>query len=149
MKNATFYLLAHSDDVHGLSACEALAYELAAESWRSGKRVLIFCEDEQQALRLDDALWQYDASAFVPHNLAGEGSRQGSPVELAWPQHRSSHSRDLLINLLPQFADFAIAFHEVIDFVPYEESLRPLARNRYKAYRNIGFQLTTAMPPTF
>ncbi|MGG2141581.1 DNA polymerase III subunit chi [Symbiopectobacterium sp. RP] len=148
MKNATFYLLEHSDDVDGLSACEALACELAAERWRSGQRVLIACEDEQQALRLDDALWQRDASAFVPHNLAGEGPRQGAPVELAWPQRRGSTSRDVLISLLPQFADFATAFHEVIDFVPHEESLKPLARDRYKAYRSFGFQLTTAMPPT-
>ncbi|MGK2888628.1 MAG: DNA polymerase III subunit chi [Candidatus Malihini olakiniferum] len=147
MKNTTFYLLEHSEEVHGLSACEALACELAAERWRSGQRVLIVCEDEQQALRLDDALWQLDASAFVPHNLAGEGSRQGAPIELAWPQRRGSTSRDLLISLLPQFADFATAFHEVIDFVPHEESLKPLARDRYKAYRSIGFQLTTAMPP--
>ncbi|MBG6248713.1 MULTISPECIES: DNA polymerase III subunit chi [Symbiopectobacterium] len=148
MKNATFYLLEHSDDVDGLSACEALVCELAAERWRSGQRVLIACEDEQQALRLDDALWQRDASAFVPHNLAGEGPRQGAPVELAWPQRRGSASRDVLISLLLQFADFATAFHEVIDFVPHEESLKPLARDRYKAYRSVGFQLTTATPPT-
>ncbi|MGL9736094.1 MAG: DNA polymerase III subunit chi [Symbiopectobacterium sp.] len=148
MKKATFYLLEHSNDVDGISACEALACELAAERWRSGQRVLIACEDEQQALRLDDALWQCDTSAFVPHNLAGEGPRQGAPVELAWPQRRGSTSRDVLISLLPQFADFAITFHEVIDFVPHEESLKPLARDRYKAYRSVGFQLTTATPPT-
>ncbi|NLS43060.1 DNA polymerase III subunit chi [BEV proteobacterium] len=148
MKNATFYLLEHSDDVDGLSAYEALACELATERWRSGQRVLIACEGEQQALRLDDALWQRAASAFVPHNLAGEGPRQGAPVELAWPQRRGSTSRDVLVSLLPQFADFATAFHEVIDFVPHEESLKPLARDRYKAYRSVGFQLTTATPPT-
>ncbi|MGK2959774.1 MAG: DNA polymerase III subunit chi [Candidatus Malihini olakiniferum] len=148
MKNATFYLLEHSDNVSGLSACEALACELAAERWRSGQCMLIACEDEQQALRLDDALWQRDASAFVPHNLAGEGPRQGAPVELAWPQRQGSTSRDLLISLLPQFADFATAFYEVIDFVPDEESLKLLARERYKAYRSVGFQLTTATQPT-
>ncbi|MGL9760274.1 MAG: DNA polymerase III subunit chi [Symbiopectobacterium sp.] len=148
MKNATFYLLEHTDDVDRLSACEALACDLAAEHWRRGQRVLIACEDEQQALRLDDALWRRDSSAFVPHNLAGEGPRRGTPVEVAWPQRRGSISRDLLISLLSQFANFATAFHEVIDFVPHEESLKPSARNRYKAYRRVGFQLTTATPPT-
>lgn len=56
--------------------------------------------------------------------------------------------RDLLIALLPQFADFATAFHEVVDFVPYEDTLKQLARDRYKAYRSVGFHLTTATPPT-
>ncbi|AIU87097.1 MULTISPECIES: DNA polymerase III subunit chi [Pectobacterium] len=148
MKNATFYLLEHDSKSGELSAHEALACDLAAECWRAGKRVLIACEDEQQAIRLDEALWQRDPNAFVPHNLAGEGPRHGAPVELAWPQRRGNAPRDLLISLLPQFADFATAFHEVIDFVPYEESLKQLARDRYKTYRSVGFQLTTATPPT-
>ncbi|MEQ9873498.1 DNA polymerase III subunit chi [Pectobacterium brasiliense] len=147
MKNATFYLLEHDSKSGELSAHEALACALAAERWRAGKRVLIACEDEQQAIRLDEALWQRDPSAFVPHNLAGEGPRHGAPVELAWPQRRGNAPRDLLISLLPQFADFATAFHEVIDFVPYEDSLKQLARDRYKTYRSVGFQLTTATPP--
>ncbi|MFB6434933.1 MAG: DNA polymerase III subunit chi [Candidatus Malihini olakiniferum] len=149
MKNATFYLLSHSNNVSGLSACEALACKIAAERWRSGRSVLIACEDEQQALRLDDALWNRDASVFVPHNLVGEGPRKGAPVELAWPQRQGRNYRDLLINLLLQFADFTTAFPEVIDFVPHEESLKPLARDRYKAYRSFGFQLTTTSQPTY
>ncbi|SMG35321.1 DNA polymerase III subunit chi [Cedecea sp. NFIX57] len=144
MKNATFYLLDNDTHAEGLSAVEQRVCELAADGFRAGKRVLVACENEQQAIRLDEALWQRDAQAFVPHNLAGEGPRYGAPVELAWPQRRGSAPRDLLISLLPQFADFATAFLEVIDFVPYEESQKQLARERYKAYRVAGFHLTTA-----
>ncbi|QIE98352.1 DNA polymerase III subunit chi [Pantoea stewartii] len=147
MKNATFYVLETDASRDGLTAVEALVCDLAETRWRAGKRVLIACEDEQQAIRLDEALWQRPANAFVPHNLAGEGPRYGAPVELAWPQRRGNSPRDLLISLLPQFADFATAFHEVIDFVPYEESLKQLARDRYKTYRSVGFQLNTATPP--
>ena len=53
-----------------------------------------------------------------------------------------------MICLQTEFADFATAFHEVIDFVPYEDALKQLARERYKIYRSVGFQLTTATPPT-
>lgn len=144
MKNATFYLLDNDTHAEGLSAVEQLVCELAADGFRAGKRVLIACEDEQQAIRLDEALWRRDAHAFVPHNLAGEGPRYGAPVELAWPQRRGSAPRDILISLLPQFADFATAFLEVIDFVPYEDTQKQLARERYKAYRVAGFHLTTA-----
>ncbi|MBK0097958.1 DNA polymerase III subunit chi [Erwinia sp. S63] len=147
MKNATFYVMESESASDGLSAIEALVCDLAETRWRDGKRILIACENEEQANRLDEALWQRPANAFVPHNLAGEGPRYGAPVELAWPQRRGSSPRDLLISLLPQFADFATGFHEVIDFVPYEESLKQLARDRYKAYRSVGFQLNTATPP--
>lgn len=144
MKNATFYLLDNDTTVDGLSAVEQLVCEIAAERWRSGKRVLIACEDEKQAYRLDEALWARPAESFVPHNLAGEGPRGGAPVEIAWPQKRSSSPRDILISLRTSFADFATAFTEVIDFVPYEDSLKQSARDRYKAYRVAGFNLNTA-----
>ncbi len=160
MKNALFYLIedptpiVESQQEAGstahveLSSHEALACTLAAERWRSGKRVLIACESREQAERLDEALWQRDTDAFVPHNLAGEGPKYGSPVELCWPEKRGNAARDLMINLQLQFANFATAFHEVIDFVPYEDTLKQLARERYKAYRSVGFHLTTATPPT-
>ncbi len=96
MKNATFYLLDNDTTVDGLSAVEQLVCEIAAERWRSGKRVLIACEDEKQAYRLDEALWARPAESFVPHNLAGEGPRGGAPVEIAWPQKRSSSPRNRL-----------------------------------------------------
>lgn len=83
MKNATFYLLDNDTTVNGLSAVEQLVCEIAAERWRAGKRVLIACEDEKQAIRLDEALWARPAESFVPHNLAGEGPRGGAPVEIA------------------------------------------------------------------
>ena len=127
MKNATFYLLDNDTHQDGLSAV-----------------VLIACEDEQQAIRLDEALWARPPESFVPHNLSGEGPRGGAPVEIAWPQKRNSSARDILISLRTDFADFATAFTEVVDFVPYEESLKQLARERYKAYRLAGFNLNTA-----
>ena len=56
MKNATFYVLETDATSDGLSAVEALVCNLAETRWRAGKRVLIACEDEQQAMRLDEAL---------------------------------------------------------------------------------------------
>lgn len=148
MKQATFYLLPANLASKELSSQEVVTCQLAAHYWRQGKRLLIACVDETQAMRVDEALWCLPAEAFVPHNLAGEGPAGGSPVELAWPDKRSSRARDLLISLLPHFADFATAFNQVIDFVPDEADLKQLARERYKAYRAAGFQLNTTTPLT-
>lgn len=147
MKNVTFYLLDQHIIRNGLTSVEQLACILTTDKWREGKRVLIACEDDIQALRLDEALWESDPDAFLPHNLAGEGPRYSSPVELCWPQHCGNAPRDLLISLLPACADFASTFYEVIDFVPDENTLKQLARDRYKMYRRVGFQLTMATPP--
>ncbi|MCR3755568.1 MAG: DNA polymerase III subunit chi [Sodalis sp. Psp] len=147
MKNATFYLLDQHAIRDGLTSVEHLACDLATSKWREGKRVLIACENDIQAIKLDEALWVRDPHSFVPHNLSGEGPRYGAPVEICWPKRRGNAPRDLLISLLPASADFAAVFHEVIDFVPAEDTLKQLARDRYKAYRSVGFQLTTAMSP--
>lgn len=149
MKNATFYLMEHPSIHKDLQAHEWLACQLTAEHWRLGKRILLVCESQAQAELLDEALWAREPHQFVPHNLAGEGPRYGSPVELCWPGKRGNAPRDLLINLQSQFVDFATAFHEVIDFVPIDEQLKQLARERYKIYRSVGFTLTMATPPTY
>lgn len=147
MKTVTFYLLTDVTSQGDLSPPEALACELAASQWRNGKRVLIACESESQAILLDEALWQRPPHSFVPHNLSGEGPRSGAPVELCWPQKRGNSPRDTLISLLPQITSFASTFHEVIDFVPGDAFRKQQARERYKAYRVAGFQLNTATPP--
>ena len=90
------------------------------------------------------AVEQLVCEIAAERNLAGEGPRGGAPVEIAWPEKRNSSPRDLLISLRVGFADFATAFTEVIDFVPYEDSLKQSARDRYKAYRVAGFNLNTA-----
>ncbi|TGD42306.1 DNA polymerase III subunit chi, partial [Salmonella enterica subsp. enterica serovar Poona] len=76
--------------------------------------------------------------------LAGVRPRGGSQVVIAWPHKRISSPRDILISLRTSIADFATAFTEGEDFVPYEETLKQLARERYKAYRVAGFNLNTA-----
>lgn len=73
MKQATFYLLDNAEPSGALSAHEAVACAVAANGFRAGKRVLIACESQEQAQRLDEALWQREPHEFVPHNLAGEG----------------------------------------------------------------------------
>lgn len=148
MKKATFYLIEQLSSPAEHVSHEWLACQLAAENWRLGKRVLIACEDQIQAEKLDEMLWQREPHQFVPHNLAGEGPRYGAPVELCWPTKRGSSTRDILINLQSSFADCATAFHEVIDFVPINEQLKQLARKRYKTYRSMGFNLIMAAPPT-
>ena len=52
-KQARFYVIEKNTRQGGLSAEEALACDLAANAWRLGKKVLIACETEQQALELD------------------------------------------------------------------------------------------------
>ncbi|HDL5699315.1 TPA: DNA polymerase III subunit chi [Mannheimia haemolytica] len=142
MKQVQFYLLSQADAAE-LSAAEMQACELAAQAWRLGKRVLIACETEQQALNIDEALWARDPDSFVPHNLSGEITTYPTPIEIAWKGKRNAQRRDLLISLQTELPEFIGSFTQIIDFVPVEETAKAQARERYKQYRQLGWQLET------
>lgn len=151
MKKVIFYLIEPSKDkvienlneTNDISSYEKLACGKIVEAWQARHRVLVACQDQRQAERVDEYLWQLDTDQFVPHNLAGEGMRNGSPVEICWEGKRSNSNRDLLINLQESFPEFASLYQNVIDFVPADERLKSLARERYKSYKTVGFNLKT------
>lgn len=142
MKQVQFYLLSQADSAE-ISAAEIQACELAANAWREGKRVLIACETEQQALNIDETLWAREPDSFVPHNLSGEITTYATPVEISWKGKRNAQRRDVLISLQQEIPDFVTSFNQVIDFVPVEETAKAQARERYKQYRQLGWQLET------
>lgn len=143
LKQAQFYVIEKIQPQGELSAQEVLACDLAADAWRLGKKVLIACETEQQALNLDEALWQREPEQFVPHNLSGEITQYATPIEISWKGKRNAQRRDLLINLQCEVPDFVGSFNQLIDFVPPQEELKILARERYKLLRAQGWQLST------
>ncbi|WOH37211.1 DNA polymerase III subunit chi [Thalassotalea fonticola] len=118
-----------------------LACVKAADFYRQNQRVFIFCDDQQMAHKIDELLWAFDANSFVPHNLPGEGLNSGSPVEISW--QAPTNNRNILINLSGQVPSFASQFSQIIDFVPTDEALKKLARLRYRAYQQLGFNVST------
>lgn len=137
MKQAKFYLLKETN------SAENLACDLAAQAWRLGKRVLITCETEEQAHHIDETLWARNVDDFVPHNLSGEATTYATPIEISWAGKRNAQRRDLLISLQTKVPDFINSFNQVIDFVPTDETEKAQARERYKHYRQMGWQLET------
>ena len=60
------------------------ACHLAAHYYRQNQRVFIYTSDQNNAHDIDELLWAFEPDSFVPHNLVGEGSNYGSPVEISW-----------------------------------------------------------------
>ncbi|NMP30256.1 DNA polymerase III subunit chi [Thalassotalea sp. M1531] len=135
---ATFHLM--PDNAHD-NALVQYACVLAAQHFRQQQKVFIFAENEQQAHAVDELLWSFEPDSFVPHNLVGEGPRQGSPVEIGWQAPRGR--RPVLINLTQTMPAFAGQFSQIMDFVPVAENDKQLARERFKACRQMGFNVNT------
>ncbi|ASJ97768.1 DNA polymerase III subunit chi [Shewanella marisflavi] len=152
MPNALFYLMpqaasaatdvakAERENVY-LFACR-----LAKQAYRDQQLVYIHCNDQQQAYEIDEILWQFEPTAFVPHNLKGEGPTGGAPVEIGFDKLGPNKNRHLLINLADQAPQFAVNFGQIIDFVANDAAMKATARDRYRQYRELGIPLTTQQP---
>ncbi|MBL0711038.1 MAG: DNA polymerase III subunit chi [Colwellia sp.] len=105
--------------------------------YRQNQRVFIYTQDQSQAEQIDELLWAFDSDSFVPHNLVGEGSKQGAAVEIS--NQAPCSRRPVLINLTRTMPDFANQFQLIVDFVPSDEELKQQARERFKTCRQWGF----------
>ena len=111
----------------------------ARHFYRQNQRVFIYTQDQQQAEAIDELLWAFDSDSFVPHNLSGEGPKQGAMVEISTQPPKGR--RPVLINLTSTVPNFANQFQFIVDFVPSDETLKQQARERFKACRQWGFQV--------
>ena len=144
-----FYLLdqENSNDKNYASLLHACFQ--AAYFYRQNQRVFIYSQNQQQAHQVDELLWSFEPDSFIPHNLVGEGPKSGAAVEISW--QKPTNRRPVLINLTSTVPNFADQFSQIVDFVPSDEELKQLARERFKTYRQLGFQVdnqpvTTSQP---
>jgi DNA polymerase-3 subunit chi len=138
-----FYLLPEEDktDASEINTSSVIYHACLQASYfyRQNQRVFIYTQDQLSAEQVDEMLWAFDSDSFVPHNLSGEGPKQGAAVEISHQAPRGR--RPVLINLTNTVPDFASQFNLIVDFVPDDEALKQLARERFKACRQLGFQV--------
>lgn len=136
-----FYLLDDDKNADASDTSSAFYHAClqASHFYRQNQRVFIYTQDKEQSEKIDELLWAFDNDSFVPHNLSGEGPINGSAVEISYQTPRGR--RPVLINLTSTVPEFANQFQFIVDFVPSDESLKQQARERFKACRQLGFQV--------
>ncbi len=137
-----FYILSDDKQNAGASDTSSAFYHAclqASHFYRQNQRVFIYTQDQKVAEQIDELLWAFDSDSFVPHNLVGEGPKQGAAVEISYQAPRSR--RPVLINLTETVPTFANQFRLIVDFVPSDETLKQQARERFKTCRQWGFQV--------
>lgn len=115
-----------------------LVCELARKAHDANLWTLVLVRDEEQAQRLDELLWEFDADAYVPHQLAGDEEDELTPVLIAAPD-ADTPMRPLVINLRDE--PVGGTFDRVLEVVPADESARGPLRERWKQYQARGLEL--------
>jgi DNA polymerase-3 subunit chi len=135
MPRADFYLIAKPRfrDDPLLLVCE-----LAKRAFGSEQPTLILVRSQDQAEALDEKLWEFDENAFIPHQLAGDDDDAITAVLIAPPGVETA-DRPLVINLRDECAPGL--FERVLEVVPADEAERLGSRERWKTYKQAGFEV--------
>jgi DNA polymerase-3 subunit chi len=138
MTQVDFYILKQT----GEWVRERFACKLTDKAYRLKHNVYIYAESRQQAAQMDDLLWTFKAGSFVPHGLSDQVDHQLTPVILGYGG-QTAEQDDVMINLSDNIPEFFSQFNRVAEVVSGDEDSRANARERYKFYRERGYELTT------
>ena len=101
---------------------------------------MLFTADTAAANALDQYLWRYPATGFLPHCFADQALADQTPIVISWKSEPLIH-HDLLINLQNQYPPFFSRFTRLIEIVGLDEEDKIQARERYRFYRDRGYQI--------
>ena len=116
------------------------ACQLSHKAMQGGVRVVLSTPDAAAADALDKLLWHYPATAFIPHCRSDAAEAVQMPVVLNHGGGKFPH-HDLLISLHDECASFFSRFERVIEIVGIDAEDSRLGRERFKFYRDRGYEL--------
>jgi DNA polymerase-3 subunit chi len=118
------------------------ACKLCAKAATQHVHANVFTRDEAATTRLDQMLWTVPATGFIPHCRADSDLAAETPILIHHAPVEFLHD-DLLINLSDERPPFFGRFHRLIEIVSSDEADAALARERYRFYRDRGYELTS------
>ena len=140
MTRVDFYILDGGSSDSQLT----LACRLAEKAVAQDHEVLINADSEADGRRLDELLWTFSQGSFLPHRRLGESDAdEGEPVAIGTGQEPPDGPWDLLINLAPEVPPFFSRFARVAELVANDDANKAAGRERYRYYRERGYELRT------
>lgn len=141
MTEIDFYIL---DQNTGNSRLN-FACRLAEKAVSRKLEILINTETEADCSRLDELLWTFSQGSFLPHRPLNDRNRsdEGEPIVIGCGQEPENERWDLMINLAPEVPEFFSRFHRVAELVDSTEEVRAAGRERFRYYRDRGYELRT------
>lgn len=118
------------------TASQLFACQLAAKVYYSGYQINIATENQTTAQELDNLLWRFDATSFIPHGI---NSAIISQIDVGSANNQPAN---LLINMC--LSEITTShFQRILQIVPNDPTLKKLAREHYRRYQMAGHKLVT------
>lgn len=125
---------------------QSLLIRLLESALLKQRQVTVFTEDVNSAMVVSDCLWQNEPTTFLPHVMAHHTQAIKTPIIIACKKNAMGQTdlaiQDaLLINLTMQEPAFFSRFTYLIEMVGNDEQDKLSARQRYKFYRDRGYEI--------
>jgi len=115
------------------------ACQLSQKAMQNGLRVLLHTPDESTAHKLDQLLWHYPATAFLPHCYSHDADAATMPIIIGHDE--SLPHSELLISLHNVCLPFFSRFERVIEIVGLDDADAKHGRERYVFYKDRGYEM--------
>jgi DNA polymerase III subunit chi len=115
---------------------------LAAKALAKNVRMMILTPDAQATERVDKLLWTQPAIGFLPHCRCTHRLAPVTPIILDHGAEPVVHE-EVLVNLCDECPPVFSRFERLIEIVGLEDDDRERARNRYRFYRDRGYEIRT------
>lgn len=134
MTRIDFYVLDDSDPAGRLrTACR-----LIQKAFGLGHRIHVHTGSAALSGQLDELLWTFRDVAFIPHEVEGEDP--DCPVQICHEREPATAGQ-ILVNLDARVPLFFSRFERVAEIVNQEPAVRDAGRERYRFYRDRGYEL--------
>lgn len=121
--------------------------ELAEKISAQGRQLYVFAPEVTFAQQLDDYLWTYSSSCFLPHMMADseyDGLQPDMSEQVSFlidcKANNLQHD-DVIINFAVEVPVFFSRFLRLIEVVGQYETDKIAARKRFRLYREQGYNI--------
>jgi len=118
-----------------------LAANLSSKALAQASRMFVFTPNDKATQQMESVLWGFQQTSFIPHCRSQHALAIETPVIVDHDTESLIHD-DVLLNLCATHPPFFSRFRRLIEIVGNDEADKAAARERFKFYRDRGYQIS-------
>jgi DNA polymerase-3 subunit chi len=139
MAEISFYVLSST----GMQERYRFACKLIEKAYRCGSFCYVLTDTPQQSHTLDELLWTFRPNSFIPHQIY-EGEMPQFPNTVLISHHPApAQWQKVILNLSSQPPVDLNQTEKVLEILNNDESIKAIGRQRYRYYKQLGFEPIT------
>jgi DNA polymerase-3 subunit chi len=116
--------------------------QLSCKALERNRRVMVLTPESRVTEQLSKMLWSTPSTGFTPHCRVTDRLAGVTPIIVDHTPEPVIHE-DVLINLREEMPSYFSRFQRLVEIVTNDPDDRSRARERYRYYRDRGYEIVT------